>query len=738
MSCTCTCHNAAFESASSRSAAARNDATRLRPIARFICIALLLVASVASADPPPGVVDPGDLPPLPTEGEAVSSTATVLAATSAEEDVVVGAAKREQSLGSVASAVTVVSADRIKRFGYRTVGEAIAGVAGVYLVDNRLSYSVGIRGLNILGDYNTRILVLVDGATINEAWAAFAGLGFDSFISIDEIARIEVIRGPVSSVYGANAFFGIINIVTRGAADSPKAWARTSVNSINGSVTSAGFSAGDVRKQIRGSVQFMDRFGETLTLPDAFPGEQLHGDGSQQYAASLVGSYNGTFGQIRAYHFYRDSPFAPYDGDPTANPPYVADDTQLLAEGGHTHEITPRLTVSARAYANLYWYSDHIIQEDMPPFDDRGYGAAYGLELRGRYEIVAPQKLGITVGNESTYYSTSSKSFTEGMAGCDEGAACVPKNFGIEGIYTEVDGQPTKWLGFTGGVRFDDNSVLDKNVSPRAALFISQPEKYGLKLLYAEGFRNPSAYEAFFFDNVSFAQPVNIHAEKIQSLEAVLWAKPIGGMSLRLSGFYWDATGIVEQLPDPDDMTLLQFQNAGQYISEGIEAEGSYRTSGGWYAFGGGTYAHVGEGDQGSPVVFGNVVNAPALTASGGISTPKLFGVGHLSAELDYIGARETRSLGTDADGNDVPGPTSPAWFGLDATLYIPNIPLRLGNHVSYFDFTAGVRNLIGTRDLVPAPQDYDRIDPNAMTTTVVPQVPGEGRELFAKVGYAY
>ncbi|MEO6776332.1 MAG: hypothetical protein ABI467_25530, partial [Kofleriaceae bacterium] len=101
-----------------------------------------LCAGTATAQPAPAV-DPGDLPALPAASEDdASSAATVLAAASAEEDVVVGAAKREQSLGNVASAVTVVSADRIRRFGYRTVGEAVAAVAGVYLVDNRLSYSV--------------------------------------------------------------------------------------------------------------------------------------------------------------------------------------------------------------------------------------------------------------------------------------------------------------------------------------------------------------------------------------------------------------------------------------------------------------------------------------------------------------------------------------------------------------------------------------------------------------------
>src|SRR5688572_23790543 len=210
---------------------------------------LIVTATVATASAQPAV-DPADLPPLPPADEDISSSATVLAAASAEEEVVVGASKREQSLGNVASAVTVVSADRIRRFGYRTVGEAVAGVAGVYLEDNRINASLGIRGLQIPGDFNTRILVLVDGATVNEAWGASSGLGFEEVVHIDEIARIEVIRGPVSSVYGANAFFGIINIVTRGAAESPRAWGRFSINKILGVVGTAGFATGGVDRQL--------------------------------------------------------------------------------------------------------------------------------------------------------------------------------------------------------------------------------------------------------------------------------------------------------------------------------------------------------------------------------------------------------------------------------------------------------------------------------------------------------
>ena len=680
-------------------------------------------------------VDVADLPPIPAAQEATSSSATVLAASSAEEDVVVGAAKREQSLGNVASAVTVVSADRIKRFGYRTVGEAIAGVAGMYLVDNRDSYTIGIRGLNIPGDFNTRILVLVDGASINEAWGSFAGIGFDNFVSIDDISRIEVIRGPVSSVYGANAFFGIVNIVTRGASETPTAWARTSINSINGSITSAGFAAGDVHQQVRGTVQIMDRFGDSSDVPNV--GNDLRGDASNQFMASLVGSSNGTFGQARFVRYRRDSPFAAFDGDPTAAEPYQTYDTAFLAEVGRTQEINKRLTITGRVYSNIYEFVDHIVQEGAPKFDDYGDASTFGAEVRGRAELIVPQKLGITVGAETNYNQTSSHSYQETADGDPTPDptinTTIPKNFNLEGVYTEFDGQPTEYFGFTGGIRYDRNSVVDTHVSPRAALFLSKPEKYGLKLLYAEGFRNPSAYEKFFYDDASFiAPPSSLHAETIRSFETVAWAKPIPGLSTRISYFYWDARDIVtaESVDNPmmPGSSIQQFQNATRLVSEGVVVEGSFRNSRGWYGFAGGAYSarrcrSSATRRMTDTLTFGNVPNAPALTGSLGVSTPRLWGVAHVSTELLYIGERAPR---LDADGN--PLPDSPGWVGWNATVYVPNI--------SGFDFTAGVRNIIGTRDQVIAPPDYDRT--NVTPNVVIPTVPGEGREFYVKVGYSY
>lgn len=691
------------------------------PVRRAIALAILLVApAIALAEGP--AVDVADLPPLPAASDELSSSATVLAAATAEEDVVVGAAKREQSLGNVASAVTVVTADRIRRFGYRTVSEAIAGVAGVFIQDTRLTHQVGIRGIQIPGGFNSRILVLVDGATINEAWGAFAGVGYDAMVSIDDIARIEVIRGPVGAVYGTNAFFGIINIVTRGAAEGQRAWGRVAVNSINGVVGTAGFVAGSVDRQLRGSVLAMNRFGETSQVSAISP-DPLAADGGHTLIAALVGSSGGSFAQLRAIRNRRDSPFAPYDADPALDPNYELYNTQLLLEGGHTRELSNRLVASVRGYGNAYRFGNRIHYATDDVYLDFGDALTVGLEVRGRYELVL-DKLGITAGTEANYNQTESRSYTEGARTAMD--PLVPLDFNTIGVYSEVDGQPFPWLGFTGGARFDRNSAIanGSQLSPRGALFLAKPERYGLKLLYAEGFRNPSAFEGFFFDNVDFTDNKDIAPERIRSFEGVLWARPIPGLSTRASVFRWDARGLIEQLPSPADPTLLQFQNVARYVTQGVELEASYRNSAGWYGFAGGAYTRVGSATSGSSLSYGSVVNAPKLTASGGVSSPKLLDYAHLSAELQFIGERTTR-----ADEAGTPSPSSPAWTGLNLTAYAPDI--------RGFDVTLGVRNLIGTRDLMPAPADYDRF-PVGEPVVHVARIPGEGREIHVKVGYSY
>ncbi len=678
-------------------------------------LGLLLVAvGPASADPPPRV-DVADLPALPDEpaDAAVSQLAAVSAATF-EEDVVVGAAKREQSLGNVASAVTVVSGDRLRRMGYRTVAEALRSVAGMYVDDDHLYDRVGVRGLQVLGDFNTRLLLLVDGATVNEPWNQFTGYGWDAPFAIDDIARIEVIRGPVSSVYGTNAFFGIINVVTRSASESPRAWGRLTGGRFGGSAA-AGFAVGDVDHQLRGSVAALGRLGEELTVP-ALASAPIDADGARALSASLVGAYQGAFGQLRFYRRVREAPFAPYEtvvGDPDT----TTADTLGMLEGGYTREVGDRLTATVRGYASAYRYRDRLVLADGAgerTFTDVGDSRWLGAELRGRYQVLASDRLGVTAGTEVTLIRTRSESVYVDADPATEPAVVVPRDFDLEGVYAEVDARPASWLALTAGVRADRHALLEDRVSPRAALFVGQGDRVGAKLLYAEGFRNPSAYEAFFEDGIQFKAPADLGAETIRSLEVVVWGRPRPGLTARLSGYRWAADRLVEQELDPAD-DLLVFANGGALTSTGVELEASYRDADGWLAFGGGAYSRV-EATAAGGGAATTAIGAPTWTGSAGASTPLVARRFHVSSEVQVIGPRATR----------VDGERTATWVGWNAVLYLPGW--------RGIDATVGVRNLLGTRAEVPAPEDFDRPGDGLTIGTL----PGEGRELYARLGYHY
>ena len=130
-----------------------------------------------------------------------------------------GASKYEQELKEAPSFVSIVTAQDIKRFGYRTLADILRGVTGFFTTYDRNYHFVGARGFARPGDYNTRVLPLVDGHGVNDSIYDQAPMGTDFILDGDLIERVEVIRGPSSSLYGANAFLGVINVITRKGRD---------------------------------------------------------------------------------------------------------------------------------------------------------------------------------------------------------------------------------------------------------------------------------------------------------------------------------------------------------------------------------------------------------------------------------------------------------------------------------------------------------------------------------------
>jgi iron complex outermembrane receptor protein len=131
---------------------------------------------------------------------------------------VTSASRKEQRTEDVAAAVFVITQDDIRRSGMTTIPDLLRLVPGVDVAQvNANNWAVSIRGFN--GSYADKLLVLVDGRSIYNRF--FSGVLWDTQqMMLDDVDRIEVIRGPGAAVWGANAVNGVINIVTRSAVDT--------------------------------------------------------------------------------------------------------------------------------------------------------------------------------------------------------------------------------------------------------------------------------------------------------------------------------------------------------------------------------------------------------------------------------------------------------------------------------------------------------------------------------------
>lgn len=132
-----------------------------------------------------------------------------------EVTTVTGASKYQQDLAFSPASVTILTAEDLRRGGYRNIAEALNNVRGLYVTGDRAYSFVGVHGFSPLGDYNARILALVDGHRLNDGVYEEARLGSYFPVDLDLVERIEVIRGPGSSMYGTNAFLGVVNVITR-------------------------------------------------------------------------------------------------------------------------------------------------------------------------------------------------------------------------------------------------------------------------------------------------------------------------------------------------------------------------------------------------------------------------------------------------------------------------------------------------------------------------------------------
>jgi len=551
---------------------------------------------------------------------------------------VYSASKFTQKTTEAPSAVTIITATDIKSYGYRTLADILGSVRGMFVTSDRDYQYIGVRGFNRPGDYNSRILVLVDGYRINEPIYDTALIGTEFFLDIDLIDRVEVVRGPGSSVYGSNAVFGVVNVITKRGRDFNGVEASADVASfgtVDGRLTygqqmqnGAELLLSATRNHSRGQDLFFPEFNDTARNLDADNARKIYGKlayGGFTLAAAYSERTKGV-------------PTAPYStvfNDPRNR----TTDSQSVLDLAYNGQVSERLELSARMYYGGYTF-DGRYPYDLPPVTlnkDEGRAQWWGTEAKlvGRYD-----RHKLVAGAEfQDNYRQDQKNYD-----VDPTVVYLDDKRSSErwALYVQDEITLRKGLLLSAGVRYDDYSTVGGTINPRFAVIYSPRESTSLKLLYGTAFRAPNAYELYYADGATSKASPNLKPEEVTSYELVVEHRLQPNFRLTAATYRNEVSGLINQVTDPSD-GLLVFRNIGQAMAKGVELEAERVWSGDArlrvsYAW------QVTRDDTGA-----ELENSPRNLAKLNFTTPLFDNALRAGAEIQYTSSRKTLAGGTAA-----------------------------------------------------------------------------------------
>lgn len=149
-----------------------------------------------------------------TEVDVVAGERAEVHAALPWDDGISAASRSRESTADAPASVSVIARPEIDGLGYVTVADSLVGTRGVYTSNDRTYSYPGVRGFSPFGDYGNRVQLQLDGHALNDDWLGASYIEHDLLVSLDPVEAIEVVRGPNSVLYGSNAFFGVLNLVT--------------------------------------------------------------------------------------------------------------------------------------------------------------------------------------------------------------------------------------------------------------------------------------------------------------------------------------------------------------------------------------------------------------------------------------------------------------------------------------------------------------------------------------------
>lgn len=511
-----------------------------------------------------------------------------------EEQLVTVASRYAQTVRKAPSIVEVVTADQIRKRGYRTLSDVLRDLPAIYVWKGPEGRDLAsIRG--VVSADNNKLLVLVDGQPWYDGVYTHGFIG--DYFPLGHVRQIEVIKGPGSAIYGTNAFSGVINVVTFDGADlegarvriQAGAHGRTDLVATGGGTASAGrFDA-----SMMAYARVFGLMGQGLTvnpegavdIPDTDPKRGINVGGKLQFAGLRVQMHHVDYQHTYLYNGRED----PYQALARTLDSFSLGYKNTFVDArydlalGRDLTVTPYVSSQYHDDPSSYFYgggisvdpdtleaSQFLVTVDAEKITRR-WSTGLDLELRPGIDHVLVGGAGIENTEVLRFFDQAHP--YGGDPYIQNGFAIIDDCGQVTGLYsnqqdcanprirnlfayTQYTWTVLPSLELTAGTRLDkriptnegeepDDGTFVLSASPRAGILLVPSDRVTAKLLYGRAFRAPNVRELLVIaeqDDDGFYEfssgNINLLPENIHTVESEVVAQVADGLELRVDGSY--------------------------------------------------------------------------------------------------------------------------------------------------------------------------------------------------------
>jgi len=543
-----------------------------------------------------------------------------------------------------AAVTSVITAEQIKSMGATELHEVLETVPGVHasLQENNYDYNYSMRGIR--NEANSQVLMLLNGTRITTPFQGTLPTGTE--LPIEAIQQVEVIRGPGSALYGADAFAGVINIITKKARDidgrvlgarmgdhsTQSGWGQYGAQWAGWDVATSlqyQHTSGDDGRVVNADIQtsFDSAFG---TDASHAPGslntryETLNGHLNLQRKHWDIGfwAFNSINAGIRAGAAGALDPNGSADGEQylgdvkfstedwlenwelIAHASYLQADFQPKLQAFPNNSVLP---IDSEGNINFSPSSSLVLFPDGVNNNLGRIEKIPSIELSSVYKGLKNHLLRLSTGFRYEQFSSSeSKNYGSGVI---DGSQSV-----VHGTLTNVTNTPFVYLPdthrsiwslvaqdewqiasdwqLTAGVRYDDYSDFGGTVNPRVALVWDVNEQISSKLLYGRAFRAPNFAEQSTQNNPVVLGNKNLNPETINTYEWAIDYRPFSSLRTAANVYYYQINNLISAAPVPSGRTNI-YQNSGNQDGYGTEFEFNWQVAEQWNVKGNYAWQHA-------------------------------------------------------------------------------------------------------------------------------------------------